>query len=219
MLTKLGGTLASLSAFTYIEASLCILLACRIRREMVAGLFLSNGLVAPGFHRRPEVHPEPMSDRTVLSPWPAARRIQPECAQCPGWAMVLGQWLERPPLALCQCQTVTVAPHVTAAGAGGGGSDGAARRYRASRAGQGVARAPMSGTGKSEPGGLRGLRPGSGSESESESESPRSLRQATLSRPQYRAGSSSADLGCPPSVVPRTRPVPMGMWTLSGQLH
>ena len=74
-----------------------------------------------------------MSDRTVLSPWPAARRIQPECAQGPGWAMVLGQWLERPPLALCQCQTVTVAPHVTAAGAGGGGSDGAARRYRASR--------------------------------------------------------------------------------------
>ena len=47
--------------------------------------------------------------------------------------MVLGQWLERPPLALCQCQTVTVAPHVTAAGAGGGGSDGAARWHRASR--------------------------------------------------------------------------------------
>jgi hypothetical protein len=169
--------------------------------------------VAPGFHRRPEVHPEPMSDRTVLSPWPAARRIQPECAQGPGWAMVLGQWLERPPLALCQCQTVTVAPHVTAAGAGGGGSDGAARWHRASRRRPG--RGPGPDVRQTEPGGLR---PGSGSESESESESPRSLRQATLSRPQYRARSSSADLGCPPSVVPRTRPVPMGMWTLGGYM-
>jgi hypothetical protein len=127
--------------------------------------------------------------------------------------MVLGQWLERPPLALCQCQTVTVAPHVTAAGAGGGGSDGAARWHRASRRRPG--RGPGPDVRQTEPGGLR---PGSGSESESESESPRSLRQATLSRPQYRARSSSADLGCPPSVVPRTRPVPMGMWTLGGYM-